>query len=198
MVPNMDIKALYQGKLQEAGEPNHQALGYVSEQNQTRRYRAIAQALYMPGHPQMDEVASVLDVGCGFGDFAEWWPRHKYVGVDVVPEFIREAVKQWGEGGDWLVRPQFICADFGKDDVVANVFDVVTAVGTFAWQDPFVVQELLEKMWVSTKHVMAFTLSKVASLSWLTTYMSTIGINKYIVRHDLDIIPEETVVYCYR
>lgn len=38
----------------------------------------------------------VLDVGCGFGGLLEYFrPQGKYIGVDLVPEFVDEAKRRW-------------------------------------------------------------------------------------------------------
>jgi SAM-dependent methyltransferase len=58
------------------------------------------------------EPASILDIGCGFGDLltylrARGW-MGTYVGVDIVPEFVAEAHERFA--GDPMAS--FVCEDF--------------------------------------------------------------------------------------
>jgi SAM-dependent methyltransferase len=51
--------------------------------------------------PLLPQVASVLDVGCATGGFSRimraFNPRLRYIGVDVIPEFIRQAQRDYPE-----------------------------------------------------------------------------------------------------
>lgn len=68
---------------------------------------------------------SVLDVGCGFGEFGKFLSkRYKnvdYTGIDIVPEFIEEAKKN-------LPALKFLVCDYLKDPINEK-FDVVIASG---------------------------------------------------------------------
>lgn len=69
---------------------------------------------------------SVLDVGCGFGEMAKFLRKRykavEYVGVDIVPEFIKVAKKLYPEFR-FEVRDYF-------NDPLPEKFDVVLASGT--------------------------------------------------------------------
>lgn len=39
------------------------------------------------------DYASVLDVGCGFGRFAEWFEGRHYTGIDLSPSMVRTAMR---------------------------------------------------------------------------------------------------------
>lgn len=72
---------------------------------------------------------SVLDIGCGFGEFGKFLlKRYKnvdYTGVDIMPEFITEASKEVPCG-------KFFVADFLDDpstSLGASQYDVVIASG---------------------------------------------------------------------
>ena len=69
---------------------------------------------------------SVLDVGCGFGEMAKFLKKRyegvKYTGVDIVPEFIEEAKKNFPEF-------HFFVADYFNKPMEEK-FDVVLASGT--------------------------------------------------------------------
>lgn len=68
---------------------------------------------------------SVLDVGCGFGEMAKFLRKRyfgvSYTGVDIVPEFIKVAVKRYPEY-KFLVRDYLI-------DPMEEKYDVILASG---------------------------------------------------------------------
>jgi len=80
---------------------------------------------------------SVLDLGCGFGDFlrflrAEGY-RGPFIGYDVAPDMIAEAVRLHGEGEDrqWRVGAKPVeTADFA---VASGVFNVKGDVPVETW-----------------------------------------------------------------
>lgn len=80
--------------------------------------------------------ASVLDIGCGFGDLFAYWKREcpwggDYCGVDLVPAFIEEARTVFGTQSG----ARFMCGDFMKDTVLrAERFSYVVASGIFGVQ----------------------------------------------------------------
>lgn len=74
--------------------------------------------------------ASILDVGCGFGDFIKFLQvnqvkNFQYMGVDMMQEFIEEASKQHSSE-----HIQFIKSDFLNTELPHN-FDYAIASGTF-------------------------------------------------------------------
>ncbi|OGM25846.1 hypothetical protein A2962_00360 [Candidatus Woesebacteria bacterium RIFCSPLOWO2_01_FULL_39_61] len=68
---------------------------------------------------------SVLDVGCGFGEMAKFLKKRyegvDYTGVDIVPEFIEEAKKNYPEY-------QFFVRDFFSKPM-SETYDVILASG---------------------------------------------------------------------
>lgn len=68
--------------------------------------------------------ARVLDIGCGPGDILDSLPDTRYTGVDLSPDYIREAQQRYG------ARGEFVCRSV-SDLVVeqAGSFDVVLANG---------------------------------------------------------------------
>ena len=77
-----------------------------------------------------NDLASVLDIGCGFGDLYSYlkrsFPNRKidYTGLDVVPVFITEAREQNPDG-------KFIQSDLFEYDPSGR-FDLVVECGCFA------------------------------------------------------------------
>jgi len=69
---------------------------------------------------------SVLDVGCGFGDFKRWFERQtgtlEFTGIDLSPDLLEEAAKRHPDG-------RFICGDLFDLDAAEKSFDWVILSG---------------------------------------------------------------------
>jgi SAM-dependent methyltransferase len=92
---------------------------------------------------------SILDVGCGFGDFfghlhRSGW-RGRYVGIDLVPELLAEARIRYGELGAGFIAGEV------ADIVLDEPCDVAVALGLFNHrlrQDNYqFIEETLDAMW---------------------------------------------------
>jgi SAM-dependent methyltransferase len=109
----------YRERLQEHG-PTLAALGVASAERMRLRHEVVAGVGDLRG-------ASVLDVGCGFGDFyRECYkriPTPEYTGIDMVEELIDEAKKRY-RGARFIVG-DFFTHDFGRS------FDYVACDGVF-------------------------------------------------------------------
>ncbi len=67
-----------------------------------------------------DDGASVLDLGCGYGDYAPWFAgRCRYLGIDHNPGYLDTARRRNAHLGHGELAPEFICADV-SDPVVAQ------------------------------------------------------------------------------
>jgi len=65
---------------------------------------------------RVEDGSSVLDLGCGFGDFTQFFAsRCNYIGIDHNPEYIKMARKM-NEG----LNATFICADVTNEAVAEN------------------------------------------------------------------------------
>lgn len=74
--------------------------------------------------------ASILDVGCGFGDLnkvlkARADDDYRYLGVDLVESFVAEGAQRYGREG-----VEFACTEFTSMDL-PDGFDIVVASGIF-------------------------------------------------------------------
>lgn len=102
------------------------------------------------------DFASVLDVGCGFGDllgylrFKGW--RGRYTGLDLMDELIGEARKRYSADS----AAEFICCDIAAFDHRGKS-DMAIALGVFnhrLHQDNLdFAGETIEKMWRATTKV---------------------------------------------
>jgi SAM-dependent methyltransferase len=102
------------------------------------------------------DFASVLDVGCGFGDLlgylrSKGW-RGRYTGLDIVEELIGEARKRYSADR----ASEFYCGDISAFDRSLRS-DLAVALGVFnhrLHQDNLeFVRETIEKMWHAAARV---------------------------------------------
>ncbi len=100
---------------------------------------------------------SVLDIGCGFGEFGKFllkrYQKVSYTGVDIVPEFIDEARKLVPKG-------MFITGDFFAESHDEK-FDVVVASGVLNSNVPNNLEwrkNSIDIMFKSAKKVLAFNM----------------------------------------
>jgi SAM-dependent methyltransferase len=81
--------------------------------------------------------ASILDLGCGYGDFLRFLRaaghRGTFIGYDIAPNMIAEAVRLHGEGADrrWAVGSDPAeAADFA---IASGIFNIKGDVSTDTW-----------------------------------------------------------------
>lgn len=96
--------------------------------SQTLVYKAFKNLLLPPASLRRiteemfaaDDGASVLDLGCGYGDYAPWFAgRCRYLGIDHNPGYLETARRRNAHLGHGQLAPEFICADV-SDPVVAE------------------------------------------------------------------------------
>ncbi|HYE77140.1 MAG TPA: methyltransferase domain-containing protein [bacterium] len=102
------ILARYRSRFAAHG-PTVAALASGSEAKQTLRHRILTEIGDLQG-------ASVIDLGCGLGhllgSLEDRWIRTRYIGVDLVPEFIDHCRATYG---DLEPSPAFIVGDLFAD-----------------------------------------------------------------------------------
>ena len=131
------------------------ALGYRGEESQSRRFEALASCGDLNG-------CSVLDVGCGHGDFKGYLDTRfhgfSYVGIDMMPEFVAEARSLYGQ------RPScyFCLSDFAEAELPHA--DYVFACGVFAYRcaSPDFHFAMIEKMYAAAQRAFAFNMLDAA------------------------------------
>lgn len=146
---NMKSLNIYQNKFKKFGV-DHKSLLWKSRGAAHQRFRQFWAEIDFTNK-------SVLDVGCGFGEFGKFLvKRYKgvdYMGVDIVPEFIEEARKQ-------LPSCQFEVKDLFNDEI-REKFDVVIASGVLnsnVENNMEYRQSAIKKMFDLTSHVLAFNM----------------------------------------
>lgn len=114
----------------------HRAADWGSVQSQELRFRILSECGLGMGD-------SVLDVGCGIGDFHGWLKQRgykgAYTGVDIAPQAVRIARSKYP-------KASFRTGDIADKEVLAGEkHEVVVASGIFA-KRPESGQEYLEAM----------------------------------------------------
>lgn len=111
-------QARYRTRLAEYGV-DPRTLGWTKGKQQ-ERFAAAVELL------PIDQLRSVLDVGCGFGDFFPFLRSRgfsgTYTGIDFVPELIEQARLLHREG-------EFVAGDFEQMEL--GNYDLVAASGIF-------------------------------------------------------------------
>lgn len=117
MTETQKVKELYQKKYQKHGV-DPKSLLWGSKGAAHQRFRQFWAEIDFNNK-------SILDVGCGFGEFVKFLPKRaqnfKYTGVDIVPEFIAEAKKLYPQH-------EFFVADYLAENNLEK-HDIVVASG---------------------------------------------------------------------
>ena len=100
---------------------------------------------------------TVLDAGCGLGDFATYLADHdfqgRYIGVDALPQMVERARRaRFADGFD--VR--FECADI-RDDPVRWQADVVVASGIFVEMTEAEAHETIAALFRACRRAVSFS-----------------------------------------
>ena len=194
--------ARYKGYYEKYGN-DIRSLGWKSEEKIKKRF----QTLYDIG---IRTDVSVLDVGCGFGDF----PNHfavmfingylgfNYTGIDIVPEFI-EVAKKLSNFGDDEVKFKL-----GTIDDIKEKYDWVVGSGIFNHKSCSMkyIKKTLKKAFELCNKGIAFNFMSTyvdyrnpelfyTNPSLIFDYAKTLS--KYVVlRHDY--MPYEFTIYIYK
>jgi len=131
--PDLATVAWYEDKVRRYGY-DHRGLGYRSRSAQEKRFEALAALGDFDGH-------SLLDVGCGFGDFLVYLRDHgiepRYTGIDICEPMVERCRERFA-GHE---------ARFDVADVLAyephGQFDYVIASGIFGLDSP----EVRARIW---------------------------------------------------
>ncbi|CAN5320287.1 class I SAM-dependent methyltransferase [soil metagenome] len=86
---------------------------------------------------EKDPAASVIDLGCGFGDFLPFLREAglagPYLGYDIAPEMVAEARRLHGEAPDRAWRLGSPAPDSGDFAVASGIFNVRGQIAPSAW-----------------------------------------------------------------
>jgi SAM-dependent methyltransferase len=124
------VAAYYSAKLAVHG-PTAQGVDWNGAASHEMRHRQFLRLLDGAAD------ASVLDLGCGFGDFLRFLRAHShrgpFLGYDVAPNMIAEAARLHGEGADRQWRVGAMPAETVDFAVASGIFNVKGAVPVETW-----------------------------------------------------------------
>lgn len=153
----------YDPAIEGYGPDDARALRWSEREGQVERFRVLCEAGVADG-------ASVLDVGCGFGDLhqyiAERYRNISYLGIDINPHMIDVARQKYPaasfEAADFGAWPlDTLRSDSGQEIRGKQQFDFVLASGTFSFkieQYRDIYFRYIRKMFETTRVAAAFNL----------------------------------------
>jgi len=116
------LKKFYDNLLKKNGKNNPQSLSWNNSYTQTIRFDILSQISNL-------ENKSILDVGCGFGDFYNFlkskYQNFEYTGIDIFSDFIKIARKNYP-------NLHFIESDFYSYE--CEKFDFIFASGSLSFK----------------------------------------------------------------
>jgi len=153
-----EVAAYYTSKLQQHGTSSR-GVDWSTPASHRLRHRQFLRLI--EGAPE----ASVLDLGCGFGDFLRFLRteghRGRYIGYDVARSMIGEALRLYGRGPDrdWHVGSEPTeQADFA---VASGLFNVKGNTSTQAWSA--YIDETLDVLARTSRQGFAFNVLSLCS-----------------------------------
>jgi len=125
--------------------------GWTSKAMQKRRFREITDHTDFTG-------ASVLDVGCGYGDFKKHlefdYPKLDYIGVDQQKEFIEEAKERFSAYNNaWFYHTDFSRCQLPRMDIV-----VACGVLSYRTKDPNYYFDMIHKFYETSNRALVFNM----------------------------------------
>ncbi|AUW05883.1 class I SAM-dependent methyltransferase [Vibrio campbellii] len=139
------------------GDDKARTLGWQDTFSQVTRFEALCRDLHLDG-------ASILDVGCGYGDLLAFIEQagHRpsfYVGIDQQRRFIADSRRRL-----FQTENQFMRGDFSK--LILPRVDYVVASGSLNYQstNPSHTVEMIDKMYHAANLACAFNLLDEAKL----------------------------------
>lgn len=164
----LKIKDHYESCLEKHGN-SIKSLDYPDEAENLIRYEVMLD-LYQ-GDLWAGESRLWLDFGCGFGDFSKVLDNNsndRYVGMDISPNFIKEARKKYPYLDFRLLDLLNINTNLEKDS-----FDYTICNGLFAVKKDLsseyfkdYMTQLLHKLWDGTKSGLAFNIMDKHKVEW--------------------------------
>lgn len=85
-----------------------------------------------------DPEASILDLGCGYGDFLPFLRAHghrgRYIGLDVAPAMVEAARRLHGEGPDRVFHLGAESPEPADYAIASGILNVIRGADASAWQ----------------------------------------------------------------
>ncbi|MGX9962460.1 methyltransferase [Roseomonas sp. F4] len=152
------VTAHYEQALATHG-PTAKGVDWKDEEGQRLRHRQFLRLV------EGDPEASILDLGCGYGDFLPFLRAHghrgRYIGLDVAPAMVEEARRLHGEGPDrafFLGAESPEAADYA---IASGILNVIRGADPAAW--PGYVDGVIEGLARSSRRGFAFNMLSLNS-----------------------------------
>ena len=153
-----EIAAYYASKL-EAHGPTPQGVDWNGTDSHQMRHQQFLRLLNGSPH------ASVIDLGCGFGDFFAFspsrWPPGPFLGYDIAPTMIEQARRLHGEGDHHRWRIGAEPAEVADFAVASGIFNVKGEVSNHSWRD--YVYKTIDLLARAGRHGFAFNVLSMSS-----------------------------------
>lgn len=187
------LQQMYEDLSKEHNMFDARAVGWVNTAGQYARFKALLE------YDSALAPATVLDVGCGYGDLLLYmrnWQRMNmvsYTGIDIVPEFIHAAQERYKYRGTFLnYSAKQFAAERGE-----RSFDLVVGSGTVGWHsDPF---NLLTDMWYMADKCLAFNWfsgTSTLTVDQALAFAEMVGCKFWSVKHDY--LDNDYTVHMYK
>ena len=175
------------------------SVAWGSRESQQKRFEMLSQIANLEGR-------SLLDVGCGLGDFYGWlrskYSNVRYTGIDITPSMIDIALNNYPE-------IKFKVQNILKLKKIKPNYDYVFASGIFnrrITRHKYFVMETVEKMFALCRQGMAFNIMSTkadfmekneyyADPSKMLNFCLSLS-RKAALRHDY--MPHDFTVYLYK
>ena len=192
----------YWTKLAEKYGHSTKSLDYSSDEGQKKRFDVVTQV-------GIEENCSVLDVGCGFGDYFNYLNHSKiknvrYYGIDITEKMV-ELAKEKNPFADIMQGNFLDLPDDKKFDFVINVGFNSVKTG-HNWET---LTQVLDKMWTLCNKGIAYgavsTFAQNQNMYEYTFFVSPIKVIDYVMnnlthkvvfRHDY--MPHDFTIYAYK
>lgn len=199
LLPEIDTTSWYEDKVRRFGF-DHRGLGFRSRSSQERRFEALLALGDM-------HQRSVLDVGCGFGDFLQFLRERgiepRYTGLDICEPMVRRCRERFAGA-----EASFVVGD-ALEHRPGETYDFVVASGIFGLGAPGArerIEPTLERMFswsrrgCAANFLSAFAPEQVPERVYVEPHeMLALGLQLTpAVRIDHSYLPNDFTLYLYR
>jgi len=150
------VRRLYDRRVEELGD-QVKTVGWSSEESQFMRFDILSRGLGFEGK-------SILDIGCGLGDFVRYAAGRgltfrKYTGLDISEQLISTAKAKWNKRKDC----SFEVGDIDQLESGSDIVIISGALNLKLADNPSYIGTMLRKAWKKT--------NKVLAVNFLSTYV---------------------------
>lgn len=154
LIEKATIIHYHRHRIKEFGDKTIKSLGWKGDESQAKRFDVITTLADF-------NESSVMDLGCGRGDLraflGERFKAFAYIGIDQMPEFIKEANQLYGELPDTF----FYQSDFTTAELPKTEYVIACGALGYRCSNPHFYFEMIAKMYASAKKALTFNMLDV-------------------------------------